>query len=300
MDALEDRANIALVPVAGDLDVTSVAGLRDVLDGLINRGCRRIILSFADCDYIDSTGMGLILSEIRKMRACGGLLSLTNVSDRILRTFRICRVVDVAPVSTAGPRPRVPALDPSVQALWRSSLKVNPDNMADTRLHVARLLQRVPLSEDGRFDANLAIGEAIGNAVDHTESAFALVTLAGYADRVVAEISDCGCGFDCSEEEHGPRIIASEGSGGATNGKGIADEEVANSKGADGKGVSRAQETSKAAVPFTTDQVEGSISSAQPAERGRGIKLMRLLADSVEIHRRPSGGTVVRIVKLVG
>lgn len=34
-------------------------------------------------------------------------------------------------------------------------------------------------------------------------------------------------------------------------------------------------------------------------ERGRGIKLMRLLADSVEIQRKPSGeGTVVRIVKL--
>jgi anti-sigma regulatory factor (Ser/Thr protein kinase) len=33
-------------------------------------------------------------------------------------------------------------------------------------------------------------------------------------------------------------------------------------------------------------------------ERGRGIKLMRLLADSVSIVRRQQGGTCVRIVKL--
>lgn len=36
------------------------------------------------------------------------------------------------------------------------------------------------------------------------------------------------------------------------------------------------------------------------AERGRGIRLMRLLADAVSITRKPSGkGTVVRLVKLV-
>ena len=35
-------------------------------------------------------------------------------------------------------------------------------------------------------------------------------------------------------------------------------------------------------------------------ERGRGIKLMRLLADSVSIHLKRSGqGTVVRLVKLL-
>ena len=35
-------------------------------------------------------------------------------------------------------------------------------------------------------------------------------------------------------------------------------------------------------------------------ERGRGIKLMRMLADSVEIGPKTSGeGTVVRLVKLI-
>ena len=37
------------------------------------------------------------------------------------------------------------------------------------------------------------------------------------------------------------------------------------------------------------------------AERGRGIRLMRLLADSVSIAHKSSGeGTVVRLVKLFG
>lgn len=39
---------------------------------------------------------------------------------------------------------------------------------------------------------------------------------------------------------------------------------------------------------------------ASELERGRGIKLMRMLADSVEISRKPDGcGTVVRLVKLI-
>ena len=45
---------------------------------------------------------------------------------------------------------------------------------------------------------------------------------------------------------------------------------------------------------------EEPVSSVDAVERGRGIKLMRLLADSVSIHLKRSGqGTVVRLVKLL-
>ncbi|MBF4803513.1 MAG: anti-anti-sigma factor, partial [Lancefieldella parvula] len=38
----------------------------------------------------------------------------------------------------------------------------------------------------------------------------------------------------------------------------------------------------------------------QFAERGRGVKLMRLLMDAVSIQEKPSGnGTIVRLVKMM-
>ena len=54
--------------------------------------------------------------------------------------------------------------------------------------------------------------------------------------------------------------------------------------------------------PLAVGDEESGASSRTAAsiERGRGIKLMRMLADSVEIGPKTSGeGTVVRLVKLI-
>ncbi|MDO4537863.1 MAG: anti-sigma factor antagonist [Coriobacteriales bacterium] len=51
---------------------------------------------------------------------------------------------------------------------------------------------------------------------------------------------------------------------------------------------------------FTPDEGDAAPASTSDGERGRGIRLMQLLVDSVSIKARPSGvGTVVRLVKLM-
>lgn len=244
--------NIAVVPVKEDLDVVSVAAVRENIDRLISAGCRRMILNMAGVSFIDSAGMGLIIREVARMRAAGGLLSLINVSPVVLRSLALKCVVDFVPVSPVGARDDVPELEPGTLPLWRHVLRIDPSNPAATRSKVGKLLEQLPLSSDERFDANLAVGEAVGNAVDHTDGTGALVEIVGYTDRVVVEVSDCGCG--CSEAW---REALAEGS---------------------------------APTPEEKDCWQA---------RGRGIKLMRLLADSVTIVPKVSGpGTVVRIVKL--
>lgn len=240
---MDPRPDIALVPVESDLDVTTVDALRRVLDGLIDGGCRRIILNMAGATYVDSAGMALVLAEIRRMRARHGLLSLTNVSDQVLSIFRRVRVVDLVPVAGTQPSGGATAEEPAAQPLWSSVVPIDGKHLSATRMSVSKLLDQTPLSPDERFDASLAAGEAMGNAIDHTDGMRASVVVTGYADRVVIEVSDCGEGFD-------PRLVAE-----------------------------REQDPC--------------------AERGRGIKLMRLLADSVDICDRPSGtGTLVRITKI--
>lgn len=238
------QTNIALVPVVGDVDVRSVGKLRGTIDGLIAGGCRRIILNMADVEFVDSAGLALIFFEVRRMRTAGGLLSLTDVSPRVMRALKLSRLVDYIPVSQTGVRTKVPELAPSVRPLWRTALPVRPDDLAGARMRVQELLGGLCLAPDEVFDMTLAVGEAIGNAVDHTDGEGVLATVCAYPDRAVVEVTDCGDGFEIG-----------------------ADEEPVSCTGC--------------------------------AERGRGIKLMRLLADSVTIGRRPGGrGTIVRLVKL--
>lgn len=238
-------ANIAQVSVDGDLDVRSVPGVRRTLDGLIDSGCRRVVLNMGRAAYADSAGMGLILSELRRMRDVGGLLSLTNVSDRVYQSLCRMRMADFVPIARAGAANEVPELPAGALPVWRTTFRVDADQLDRTRRRLEKLLCGLPLSDSDLFDLNLASGEAVGNAVDHTCAAGVLVTVAAYTDRVVVDVADCGGGVDGSCLD------------------GLQDE----------------------SDPFS--------------ERGRGIKLMRLLADSVTISPKSTGeGTVVRLVKM--
>ncbi len=237
-------SNIAQVNVDGDLDVRSVPGVRRTLDGLIDSGCRRVVLNMGRAAYADSAGMGLILSELRRMRDVGGLLSLTNVSDRVYQSLCRMRMADFVPVERAGVTNEVPELPAGALPVWRTTFRVDAEQLDRSRRRLEQLLSGLPLSENGLFDLNLASGEAVGNAVDHTCAEGVLVTVAAYTDRVVVDVADCGEGIDgaCLDSDEATR-------------------------------------------PFS--------------ERGRGLKLMRLLADSVTISPKSTGeGTVVRLVKM--
>lgn len=243
---MPDRVNIALVPVGGDLDVTTVPAVRRRIDRLVAQGCRRLFLNLADASYVDSAGMGLILNELRRIRSMGGLISLVNVSEQAYRALSRMRVLDLMPVRRAGPREALASLDPAVPPLWRTMFRVDEGALSEARARVGELLGGLSLTEDEVFDMTLAVGEALGNAVDHTCGGGVLVTVADYPDRVCVEVSDCGCGYELADDEEPPE-------------------------------------------------------TGPCAERGRGIRLMRLLADSVTISRKRSGeGTVVRLVKLTG
>lgn len=242
---MPSNVNIALVPVEGDLDVTTVPAVRRRIERLVTAGCRRVFVNMADVGYVDSAGLGLILTELRRMRSLGGLLSLINVSDQVYLALRRMRMLDYMPVRRAHANSRVTSLDPSVLPLWRMTFRADEGGLSEARERVGELLESMPFSADEVFDMKLACGEALGNAIDHTCEGGVLVTVAAYPDRALVEVSDCGCGFEVGDGEDLPET-----------------------------------------GPF--------------AERGRGIRLMRLLADSVSISLKRTGeGTVVRLVKLV-
>lgn len=243
---MEHTSDIVVLPVESDLTVLTAPRLRHDLDALIDGGCKRIILNMGKATYIDSAGMATILLEIRKMRAAGGLLSLINVSKPAYHSLRRVRVVDFAPVIPADTTRQVPELDPRVEPLWRRVLCSDADHMHETRQRVEHLLENTMLTADEAFDMTLACGEALGNAFDHTDSRYTLVTVSCYPDRVTLDITDTGKGYQLKAGEE----------------------------------------------PKTT--------SGSMLERGRGIKLMRLLADEVTISLKSSGkGTQVRLVKML-
>jgi anti-sigma B factor antagonist len=66
--------------------------VRDVINDLIGKGSKKILLNLVDVDYIDSSGIGVLMSGLSTVRSQGGALKLVNLSKRIGDLLRITKL----------------------------------------------------------------------------------------------------------------------------------------------------------------------------------------------------------------
>jgi anti-sigma B factor antagonist len=74
------------------------AALRDLLADLVSKGHRKILLNLGDVNYIDSLGLGNLVSAIVRVRMYDGelkLLNLTNKVHNVLQITRLSTVFDI-------------------------------------------------------------------------------------------------------------------------------------------------------------------------------------------------------------
>jgi anti-sigma B factor antagonist len=66
--------------------------LRDLMNGLLTDGKRHFVLNLAGVAYMDSSGLGQLVSMWTSIRNKKGYLALLNPSKRVQRLFEITRL----------------------------------------------------------------------------------------------------------------------------------------------------------------------------------------------------------------
>jgi anti-sigma B factor antagonist len=84
-----------IVEVGGEIDVYSAPTLRDQLNGLVAAGHHHLIVDMQGVEFLDSTGLGVLVGGLKKVRAHDGSLQLVCNQDRLLKIFRITGLAKV-------------------------------------------------------------------------------------------------------------------------------------------------------------------------------------------------------------
>jgi anti-sigma B factor antagonist len=71
------------------------AALRDLVRNLISEGNKKILLNLRNVNYIDSSGLGELVSAFTSMRSGGGELKLLNLTKRVHDLFQITKLYTV-------------------------------------------------------------------------------------------------------------------------------------------------------------------------------------------------------------
>ena len=92
------------------------AGLRDLLRKLVSEGIKKILLNLRNVDYIDSSGLGELVSAFTSMRSQGGELKLLNLTKRVralLQITKLLTVFDITDDEATSVKSFLPAIWPS-------------------------------------------------------------------------------------------------------------------------------------------------------------------------------------------
>jgi anti-sigma B factor antagonist len=72
--------------------------LQEKVEALIAQGRKKLILDLTDLKYMDSTGLGTVVTCFTKMRQAGGQLRVAGANKTILNLFKITRLDKVLPL----------------------------------------------------------------------------------------------------------------------------------------------------------------------------------------------------------
>ena len=69
--------------------------LRKKVGGIVEKGCKQIVLNLGDVPYIDSAGLGEIVRTYTTVSRQGGSLKLLNLTKRITDLLSITKLLTV-------------------------------------------------------------------------------------------------------------------------------------------------------------------------------------------------------------
>ena len=97
MQRSEERT---LVTVSGELDAATASYLCGRLAELEMEGATNVVLDLARLNFMDSTGLGVIVTEHKRVQRVGGTLTIFSPSSPVRRLFEITgltQCLDIVP-----------------------------------------------------------------------------------------------------------------------------------------------------------------------------------------------------------
>lgn len=83
---------VTVVAVGGELVVDNRGRLKEAVTERIAAGDRKFVVDFGDTSYIDSSGLGVLVSLAKEVREEGGELRLAGLDDDLRTLFELTRL----------------------------------------------------------------------------------------------------------------------------------------------------------------------------------------------------------------
>ena len=87
---IETKDKTLYVTLRGEIDHHSAVSVRGKIDSAIcESGVNKTVLDLSNINFMDSSGLGLIMGRYALMQRLGGELTLKNPNERVVKIFEL-------------------------------------------------------------------------------------------------------------------------------------------------------------------------------------------------------------------
>jgi anti-sigma B factor antagonist len=78
-----------VLDVAGEVDLSTAPAMRARIDELIHDGARSLAVDLTDVGFMDSSGLSVLVSVMKRMEDADGRLAIVGTRDPVLKVFTV-------------------------------------------------------------------------------------------------------------------------------------------------------------------------------------------------------------------
>lgn len=94
MDYLQEKQGDVLIEVVNMLRATikEAEEFKQILLHEIEAGCKKIVVDLTECEFIDSTFLGVLVVSLKRITGLGGDLKLVGFQSKVSSMFQLTRL----------------------------------------------------------------------------------------------------------------------------------------------------------------------------------------------------------------
>lgn len=90
------------IAVTGEVDVYTSPTLKSHIVDAVNDGCTDLVVDLEGVGFIDSSGLGVLVSGLRRVKEQSGSMRIICTKEGILKIFRITGLDKVFPIFSSA------------------------------------------------------------------------------------------------------------------------------------------------------------------------------------------------------
>ena len=92
---LKEKDGIAILELGGEVDSLNSPEISKLISAYLQRGNTKILVNLKAVSYLDSSGLGALLSGMTNTKAKGGALKLCGLQEAVMKVFEMARLTEV-------------------------------------------------------------------------------------------------------------------------------------------------------------------------------------------------------------